>query len=257
MGKVIAVYNNKGGVSKTSTCSNVGAALATLGKKVLLVDCDPQANLTSSVGVDDETLEHTILDLLGNRAVTKDAVSMVTISTVFENLYIIPSDITLSDAEISLSTAISRETILKRIIDQVRIDYDYIIIDCPPSLGLLSINALCASDRLIIPIVPDYFSLKGMKHLLSTYEVVKSSINKDLEIIGIALVKFNSRKNLSKEIKSNLIDTFGNKVFSTIIRIDSQIEYSQDNQMPVIYFNRKSKACEDYISLTNEILRRF
>lgn len=258
MGKVLAVYNNKGGVSKTSTCSNVGAALTVLGKKVLLVDCDPQANLTVSVGVDDESLERTIYDLFKNyNNITKELVTSGTVPTVFNNLEILPSDITLSDAEISLSRHDDREIILKKIIDQVRENYDYILIDCPPSLGLLSINALCAADRLIIPIIPDYFSLKGMKHLLNTYEVIKSNINHDLEILGIVLVKFNNRKKLSKDIKQNLTEAFEDKVFETFIRIDSQIETAQDNLMPVIYFNKRCHAYEDYMNLTHEILGRF
>lgn len=258
MGKVIAVYNNKGGVSKTSTCSNVGAALTVLGKKVLLVDCDPQANLTVSVGVDDESLERTIYDLFKNyNNITKDLVTSVTVPTVFNNLEILPSDITLSDAEIAISRLNYREMILRQIIDRVRDDYDYILIDCPPSLGLLSINAICAADRLIIPIIPDYFSLKGMKHLLSTYETVKSNINKKLEILGIVLVKFNKRKKLSKEIHQSLTEAFEDKVFETFIRIDSQVETAQDNLMPVVYYNKRCHAYTDYMNLTHEILGRF
>lgn len=257
MGKILAVYNNKGGVAKSSSCSNIGAALTTMGKKVLLVDCDPQANLTVSVGVDDEKLEKTIYDLMRcTKIVTKEMVTEVTVETVYDNFSILPSDITLSDAEISLSNAISRETILKRILNLVKSDYDYIIIDCPPSLGLLSINALCAADSLIIPVSPDYFSLKGIKHLLNTYEIVKSNINTKLEILGILIAKYNGRKNLSKDIKKALTETFGDKVFDTVIRIDSQIEYAQDNQIPAIFYNKRCKAHDDYMNLTNEILRK-
>lgn len=257
MGKIIAIYNNKGGVAKSTSSSNIGAALTVMNKKVLLVDCDPQANLTVSVGVDDETLDKTIYTLMKDiNTVTKELVNEVTIKTVYDNFYILPSDITLSDAEISLSNAISRETILKRIINLVKSDYDYIIIDCPPSLGLLSLNALCAADSLIIPVSPDYFSLKGIKHLLSTYEVVKSNINKKLDILGILIAKYNGRKNLSKDIRKALTETFGNRVFNTVIRVDSQIEYAQDNQIPAVFYNKKCRACDDYTNLTNEILRK-
>lgn len=256
MAKVIAVYNNKGGVAKTSSCSNIGSALTVMGKNVLLIDCDPQANLTVSVGVDDEKLDITIYDLLKSASITKSSVSKVIVHTIYKNLDIIPSDITLSDAEISLSTALSRETILRRIVNTVRSDYDYIFIDCPPSLGLLSINALCASDSIIVPVVPDYFSIKGLNHLLNTYNAVKQNINPDLSICGILLTKFNRRKNLSNNIKENLINAFGNSVFNTMIRIDCKIEYAQDNQIPAIFYSPTSHASEDYRNVANEIIRR-
>ncbi|MFA9396866.1 MAG: ParA family protein [Clostridiaceae bacterium] len=254
--KIISVFNQKGGCSKTSTCCNVGAALASLGKNVLLIDCDPQANLTLSVGVDDETLDKTIYNLLTTKKLEIELINEVILKTQYENLSIIPSDITLSDAEINLSNMISRETILKRITSLVdkNLDYDYVLIDCPPSLGLLSINALCASNSIIVPVSPNFFSLKGIKHLLETIDAVKTSLNPTLDILGVLITQFDSRKNMSKTIQETLRDYFGDKVFKTVIRTDSQVEYSQDNMTPVIYYSKKSKAYTDYMSLAKEML---
>lgn len=250
----IAIFNQKGGCSKTSTCSNLAAALSLKNKRVLLVDCDPQSNLTSSVGIDDESLESTIYTLLTSRDLSYETIHKVIMPTTYENLSIIPSDITLSDAEISLSNTISRETILKRILAKVKDDYDYIFIDCPPSLGLLSLNALCAADHIIIPVSPDFFSLKGIKHLLSTIEAVQNTINPDLSILGVLITKYDSRKTIAKNIQEILRENFGDSLFHTLIRVDSQIEYSQDNMTPVIFYNGKSKASEDYTKLAVEVL---
>lgn len=255
MSQIISVFNQKGGCGKTTTCCNIGAYLALQGKKVLLVDSDPQANLTISVGIDDEALEKTIYDLLRSSQVKKERVLEVIQKTTYENLSIIPSDITLSDAEITLSTSMKREEILNRILKQVKDDYDYVLIDCPPSLGLLSINALVASDYLIIPVSPDYLSLKGIKNLLNTFELVKDNLNPKLEIMGIVITKYGNRKSIAKNIKNILIENFGNKVFKSPIRIDVKVEDSQDNLIPLIYFNKKSRACEDYTKLGEEILK--
>ncbi|GKX68999.1 ParA family protein [Inconstantimicrobium mannanitabidum] len=253
--KTIAIFNQKGGCSKTSTCSNLAAALSLKNKKVLLVDCDPQSNLTSSVGIDDETLESTIYTLLTSRDISYESINKVILPTTYKNLSIIPSDITLSDAEISLSNTMSRETILKRILAKVKDEYDFILLDCPPSLGLLSLNALCAADDIIIPVSPDFFSLKGIKHLLSTIDAVQSTINPDLKILGVLLTKYDSRKNLAKNIQEILRENFGDSVFNTLIRIDSQIEYSQDNMTPVVFYNHKAKSSEDYTNLAAEVLK--
>jgi len=165
MGKIISVFNQKGGIGKSTTTVNLGSALGVEGKKVLLVDCDPQANSTVSVGIDDEELDLTVYDLLKEKRVSKDFILKVIQKTSFTNLDVLPSDITLSDAEITLSNSMSRETILSKVLDQIKDDYDYIIIDCPPSLGLLSINSLVASDGVIIPVATSFFSIKGNKEL--------------------------------------------------------------------------------------------
>ena len=252
---IISVFNQKGGCGKSTTCCNLGAYLSRHGRKVLLVDIDPQANLTVSVGIDDETLDKTIYDLLRSSEFNKERILEVIQKTSYERLSILPSDITLSDAEITLSTIMKREEILKRILNQIKDRYDYILIDCPPSLGLLSINALVASDQLIIPVSPTFFSLKGVKHLINTFNLVKDNLNSNLEIMGILITLFDGRKKISKDIRNILMETFGDKVFNTIIRSDVKIENSQDSLIPIIYYVEKSKACDDYIEFGKEVLR--
>jgi len=252
---IISVFNQKGGCGKSTTCCNLGAYLSRHGRKVLLVDIDPQANLTVSVGIDDETLDKTIYDLLRSSEFKKEKILEVIQETSYERLSIIPSDITLSDAEITLSSLMKREEILKRILNQIKDRYDYILIDCPPSLGLLSINALVASDQLIIPVSPTFFSLKGVKHLINTFNLVKDNLNSKLEIMGILITLFDGRKKISKDIRNILMETFGDKVFNTIIRADVKIENSQDSLIPIIYYVEKSKACDDYVEFGKEVLR--
>jgi len=252
---IISIFNQKGGCGKSTTCCNLGAYLSRHGRKVLLVDIDPQANLTVSVGIDDETLDKTIYDLLRSSEFKKEIILEVIQHTSYERLSIIPSDITLSDAEITLSSLMKREEILKRILNQIKDRYDYILIDCPPSLGLLSINALVASDQLIIPVSPTFFSLKGVKHLINTFNLVKDNLNSKLEIMGILITLFDGRKKISKDIRNILMETFGDKVFNTIIRSDVKIENSQDSLIPIIYYIEKSKACDDYVEFGKEVLR--
>lgn len=251
---IISVFNQKGGVAKTTTVTNLGAALANINKKVLLVDIDPQANSTNAVGIDDEQLKYSIYDLLNSKIPKKERILEVIQQTSFDNLYVLPSDITLSDAEISLSGLLSRETILSKVLNQIKNDYDYIIIDCPPSLGLLSVNALVASDSLIIPVSPAYFSVKGIKHLINTINLVKDNLKPDLEIMGVLVTMYDSRKSISKEIKGSLEDAFGDKVFDTFIRTNTQIEKSQENQTPVIYFDKECNGYIDYMNLGNEVI---
>lgn len=251
---IISIFNQKGGCGKSTTTINLGAALATQGKKVLVVDMDAQANTTNGVGIDDEELEVTIYDLLISKKVTYENIKEVIKKTAYENLECLPSDIQLSNAEIELASAMSRETILKKIIDKIKNDYDYILIDSPPSLGLLSVNSLVASDKLIIPVNTSYFSVKGIKHLMNTFNLVKDNLNEKLEIMGVLITMFTSRKTLAKNIRESLIEVFGNKVFDSVIRVDSKIEYSQDAQSPVIHFNNKCNSFDDYMSLSKEVL---
>mgnify|MGYP001314977957 CR=1 FL=1 len=256
MGKIIGVFNQKGGVAKTTTTSNLGSAIAMKGNKVLMVDLDPQANCTNALGVDDETLEQSIYDLLiSQKKVKKEGILEITKKTSF-NVDLLPSDISLADAEQTLSNVISRETVLKKLLDQVRDDYDYILLDCPPSLGLLSINALAASDYIIIPVYPSYFSVKGIKHLLKTYTLVKDNLNQKLDIMGIVLTKFDQRINKHKEIKGDLekLQVFENKVFKTVIRVNSELEYAQDEQKPITFYNTNCNGYIDYTNLADEVL---
>lgn len=251
---IISLFNQKGGCGKSTTASNLAAYLSRHGKRVLAVDMDPQANLTVSLGINDEDLDKTVYDLLRTSEFKKERIQEVIIKTAYDRLDLLPSDITLSDAEITLSTALTRETILKKILEQLKDVYDYIIIDCPPSLGLLSVNALSASDYIIVPVTPQFFSIKGIKHLLNTFKLVKEKINPQLEILGVLITKYDARKKIAKDIRSMLVEHFQDKVFNTIIREDVKIEYSQDELTPIVYYYEKCKGYEDYINLGKEVL---
>jgi len=254
MCKTISVFNQKGGVAKTTTVTNLGAALAINGNHVLIVDMDPQANATVSVGINDEDLETSIYDLLKLEEFKKGRILEGINKTSYDRLSIIPADISLSNAEINLSSVISRETILSRMLSEIKYDYDYILIDCPPSLGLLSVNALAASDYLIIPVSTAMFSIKGIKHLINSVNLVRKSINPRLEIMGVLITMYDKRKKISKDIRESLEEAFKGKVFESVIRVNAQIEYSQENRIPVIHFDDKCNAYEDYINLMIEVL---
>lgn len=251
---IISIFNAKGGVGKSTTCTSLAAGLVKLGKKVLCVDMDAQANTTCGLSVDDEALELTIYDLLKEKRVTKEIIRKVMIQTEYENLYLLPSDITLSNAEITLANSISRESILAKILDKVKDDFDMVLLDCAPSVGLLSINSLVASDRIIVPLTPGYFGTKGIKHLLDTIDLVKDNLNPDLEIMGVLVTKFDERKTIAKDLVPKLKDVFEDQVFETIIRVDSQIEYAQENRKPVVFYKKDARGTKDYIDLAKEVL---
>jgi len=251
---IISVFNQKGGVAKSTTVTSLAAALTKFGKKVLVVDMDPQANSTLGLGVDDESLEEdsTIYRLLKEQRLHKNFVEGIIMETQYDNLHLIPSDIFLSDAEIVLANAMNRERLLAKVLKFVQDDYDYILIDCPPSLGLLSLNALVASDKLIVPLTPGFFSSKAIKHLLTTVNRVQDNLNSELGIMGILVTKYDARKkDLNAGLPSKILDY---KIFDAIIRIDSQVEYAQENMMPVPFYNENSKASEDYMNLAKEVL---
>jgi len=254
--KKISIFNQKGGVGKSTTTINLGAFISASDKKTLIVDADPQGNSTSGVGIDDDELteENTIYELLSDKKITREKVLSLIRKTSFDNLYIIPSDITLSDAEIELSGYMKRESILNHILSLIEDDFDYILIDCPPSLGLLSVNSLVASDYLIIPIATSFFSVKGIKHLLKTFNLVKDSLNPKLQIMGILISMYRGRRNIAKNIRSSITEVFGDKVFNTVIRDDVKIEDSQDAQIPILYFNQKCKGYEDFNEFGKEVL---
>lgn len=259
MGKIISIFNQKGGVGKTTTTINLSAALSQKGKSVLIVDMDAQGNSTLGVGIDKRELNKTIYNLLTSKKVTMENILEVLKETSYPNLFILPSNKELGDAEMELASAMSRELILKRILDKLKDTFDYIIIDCPPSFGLLSLNSLSASDGVIIPISAEYFAVEGVADLLTNYDLVKQSVNPDVEIYGVLLTMFDVRYKMSNNIKSALREAFGDKVFNTVIRTDVDIKNSQDNQTPVIYYQSKKRdddrhAYYDYISLGEELL---
>ncbi len=250
MGKAIAIFNQKGGVGKTTTAVNLSAALAHLGKKVLLVDNDPQGNLSSGVGVDKTHLDYTIYDLLIN----EEPIEKILIPTAFEGLDIIPGSMNLAGAEIELIAFENRESLLKMALDKVKSNYDYIFIDCPPSLGLLTINALVAVDTVIIPIQCEYYALEGVSQLLNTYQLVKESINPRLEIEGVLLSMFDGRTNLSIQVVEEVKKHFKSLVYTTVIPRNIRLAEAPSFGLPIIHYDNRSKGAEAYLELAEEIL---
>ena len=250
--KIISIANQKGGVGKTTTAINLAYSLATLGKKVLIIDIDPQANSTSGLGLDPSTCEYTIYDILLSRIQIKSAI----VSSLFENLDLIPADINLVGAEIELINSISRETILKEHLESIRGHYEYIFMDCSPSLGLLTINSLTASDTIIIPVQCEYFALEGLGKLMNTIKIIQTRLNTNLNIEGILLTMFDTRLNLSNQVVSEISKHFNNLVFDTIIPRNIRLSESPSFGIPVMLHDPLSIGSKSYINLANEILKR-
>jgi chromosome partitioning protein len=252
MGKVIALANQKGGVAKTTTAINLTAMLSRLGQKTLLVDMDPQGNATSGLGIERRQISHCIYDVLINDAPVK----AVAIPTAYDGLYILPATVQLAGAEVELVAAISRESRFRRAINEVRANYDYIFVDCPPSLGLLTVNALTAADSVLIPLQCEYYALEGVSQLLSTFELVRSNLNPALQIEGLLLTMYDSRTNLSAQIAAEMRGFFRNYVYDVIIHRSVRLSESPSHGMPVIYYDPKSKGAQQYALLAGEFLAR-
>ena len=250
MGKAIAIFNQKGGVGKTTTAVNFAAGLADMGKRVLLVDNDPQGNLSSGVGINKTELEKTIYQVLINEIDIQDAI----IPTRFDNLDIVPGSIELAGAEIELIEFENREYLLKSQLQKIKEQYDYILVDCPPSLGLLTINALVAVDSVIIPIQCEYYALEGVSQLVNTFNLVKKSINPNLYIQGVLLSMFDGRTNLSIQVVEEVKKHFKGLVFSTIIPRNIRLAEAPSFGLPVIHYDRKSKGAEAYLELAEEFM---
>ena len=250
MAKIIAVTNQKGGVGKTTTTVNLGACLASLGKKVLLVDIDPQGNTTSGVGINKADVTYCVYDVLINDVHPKDAI----VETNVDNLKIMPATIQLAGAEIELVPTISREIRLKKSLQLVQHLFDYILIDCPPSLGILTVNSLTASDSVIIPIQCEYYALEGLSQLLNTVRLVQKHLNTSLQIEGVLLTMFDARTNLGIQVIEEVKKYFQQKVYQTIIPRNVRLSEAPSHGQAIITYDPRSKGAEVYLELAKEVV---
>lgn len=252
MGKIIAVVNQKGGVGKTTTAVNLAAGVGILGKKVLLVDADPQGNSTSGYGVNKKEVNATSYELL----IGKDKLENAIIETEFKNIDIVPSSMDLAAAEVDLIELDRRESQLKMALAAARSKYDYIFIDCPPSLGLITINALNASDTVLVPIQCEYFALEGLSQLMATVRQVKRLYNSTLEIEGIVLTMYDGRLNLTQQVVSELKKYFADKIYKTVIPRAVRLSEAPSYGMPIQYYDKRSKGSDAYTGLAKEFLKK-
>ncbi|MEG0753319.1 MAG: AAA family ATPase [Angelakisella sp.] len=252
MAKIIAVANQKGGVGKTTTAVNLTAALGDKGKKVLMVDLDPQGNATSGFGINKKDVKVSAYDVLISGTSAADA----TTKTNFKNVSIIPSSITLAGAEIELVEMENRAMNLRASLLKEKDKYHYIIIDCPPSLGLITINALASADTILIPIQPEYYALEGLSQLMATVRTVKRLYNADLDIEGVLLTMYDSRLNLTMQVVDEVKKFFAGKIFSTIIPRNVRLSEAPSFGQPIIYYDKASRGTEAYMSLADEILKK-
>lgn len=252
MGKVIAIANQKGGVGKTTTTINLSASLGILEYKVLVIDADPQANSTSGLGVQPEQIKHSLYDCLVNETPARDAI----VSTNTPNLDVMPAHINLVGAEIELINRWQREFILKKIVDSIRDEYDFIIIDCLPSLGLVTVNALTSADSVIVPVQCEYFALEGLGKLMNTIRLVKAQLNPRLDIEGILLSMYDTRLRLAKEVVEEARKYFGDRVFQTIIHRNARIAEAPGEGKPVALYDAASKGALNFFNLAQEILTK-
>ncbi|OIP84678.1 MAG: chromosome partitioning protein ParA [Porphyromonadaceae bacterium CG2_30_38_12] len=250
MGKIISLANQKGGVGKTTTAINLAASLASLGKKVLLVDADPQANASSGLGIDIRTLEFTIYECLIDGVPPLQAIQ----PTEMENLFVLPSHIDLVGAEIEMLNTENREHVMSKLLNEVKNDYDFLLIDCSPSLGLITVNSLTASDAVIIPVQCEYFALEGISKLLNTIKIIKSKLNPNLEIEGFLLTMFDNRLRLANQVYAEVKKHFQGMVFEVAITRNVRLSEAPSHGKPVLLYDAESKGSQNYMDLAKELI---
>lgn len=252
MGKIIAVANQKGGVGKTTTAINLSACLAEAGKKVLTIDLDPQGNTTSGLGLEKETIDNTVYELMIGQCTVRESLQQTNI----DNLFLLPSDINLAGAEIELLGINEKEYILKNEVDYIRDDYDFIIIDCPPSLNMLTINAMTTANTILVPIQCEYYALEGLSQLVHTINLVQERLNPDLEMEGVVFTMYDARTNLSLQVVDNVKKNLSTNIYKTIIPRNIRLAEAPSYGMPINLYDSKSAGAESYRLLAKEVIER-
>ena len=252
MGRVIVVANQKGGVGKTTTAINLSACLAEAGKNVLAIDMDPQGNMTSGLGVEKNEIENTVYELLLGEVSVNDCIE----ETLIDNLYVIGSNINLAAAEIELIGLDEKEYILQKAIEPIKDQYDFIIVDCPPSLNMLTINSMCLGDTVLVPIQCEYYALEGLSQLIHTINLVTDRLNPDLEIEGIVFTMFDARTNLSLQVVENVKNNLEQNIYQTIIPRNVRLAEAPSYGLPIIAYDPRSAGAESYRALANEVIHK-